>query len=67
LLADLTRRVLEAGLDEELTEHVGYGPHGRAGHHSGNSRNGTRPKTVITDIGPVDIDVVGTGRARSSG
>jgi hypothetical protein len=57
LLADLTRRVLEAGLEAELTEHVGYEPHDRAGHHSGNSRNGTRSKTVITDIGPVDIDV----------
>ena len=57
LLADLTKRVLEAGLDAEMTEHVGYEPHDRAGHHSGNSRNGTRPKTVITDIGPVAIDV----------
>ena len=28
-----------------------------AGHHSGNSRNGARSKTVITDVGPVEIDV----------
>jgi putative transposase len=57
LLADLTRRVLEAGLNAEMTEHVGYEPHDPAGHHSGNSRNGTRTKTVLTDIGPVEIDV----------
>lgn len=57
LLADLTRRVLEGALEAEMTEHVGYEPYDLAGHHSGNSRNGTRTKTVITDIGPVEIDV----------
>ena len=35
LLADLTKRVLEAGLEAEMTEHVGYAPHDPAGHHSG--------------------------------
>jgi transposase-like protein len=57
LLSDLTRRVLEASLEAEMTEHVGYEPYDPAGHHSGNSRNGTRSKTVITDIGPVTIEV----------
>lgn len=57
LLAELTKRVLEAGLEAEMTEHVGYEPHDPVGHHSGNSRNGTRSKTVITDIGPVEVDV----------
>ena len=57
LLAELTKRVLEAGLDAEMTEHVGYAPYERAGQGSGNSRNGTRAKTVITDIGPVQLDV----------
>ena len=57
LLAELTKRVLEAGLEAEMTEHVGYEPYDPAGHHSGNSRNGTRSKTVITDIGPVEVDV----------
>ena len=52
LLADLTKRVLEAGLEAEMTEHVGYAPYDPAGHHSGNSRNGTRSKTVTTEIGP---------------
>lgn len=57
LLSELTKRVLEAGLEAELTEHVGYAPYDPAGHHSGNSRNGTRAKTVVTDIGPIEIDV----------
>ena len=57
LLAELTKRVLEAGLEAELTEHVGYAPYDPAGHHSGNSRNGTRSKTVITEIGPIALDV----------
>jgi transposase-like protein len=57
LLAGLTKRLLEAALEGEMTDHVGYEPHDPAGHHSGNSRNGTRSKTVITDIGPVELDV----------
>jgi putative transposase len=57
LLGDLTKRVLEAALEAEMTEHVGYEPYDPAGHHSGNSRNGIRTKTVITDIGPVSLDV----------
>ena len=47
LLAELTKRVLEAGLEAELTEHVGYAPYGPAGHHSGNPRNETRSKLAI--------------------
>jgi transposase-like protein len=57
LLAGLTKTVLESALDAELTEHVGYAPYDPAGHHSGNSRNGTRRKTVLTEIGPVVLDV----------
>jgi putative transposase len=56
LLAGLTKTVLETALDAEMTEHLGYGPHDPAGHHSGNSRNGTRAKTVLTDIGPIEVD-----------
>lgn len=66
LLSGLTKRVLEAALEEELTDHLGYEPHDPAGHHSGNSRNGTRAKTVLTEVGPVQVDVRGTGPARSS-
>jgi transposase-like protein len=57
LVADLTKRVLESMLEGELTEHVGYGPYDPAGHNSGNSRNGTRTKTVITEIGAIEVEV----------
>ena len=57
LLAGLTKTVLETALDAEMTEHLGYEAHDPAGHHSGNSRNGTRTKTVLTDIGPVELEV----------
>src|ERR1035438_1648539 len=57
LLSGLTKTVLEAALDGELTEHLGYEPYDPAGHNSGNSRNGFRTKTVITDIGPITLDV----------
>jgi putative transposase len=57
LLQGLTKTVLETALDAEMTEHLGYEPHDPAGHHSGNSRNGTRAKTLATEIGPVTIEV----------
>jgi putative transposase len=57
LLSGLTKTVLESALDGELTEHLGYNPYDPAGHHSGNSRNGTRKKTVLTEIGPVELEV----------
>ena len=56
LLGGLTKTLLETALEAEMTEHLGYEAHDPAGHHSGNSRNGTRAKTVITDVGPVEID-----------
>ncbi|MFJ1543423.1 IS256 family transposase, partial [Micromonospora chalcea] len=44
--------------NEEMTEHLGYEKHDQAGVGSGNIRNGTRPKTVLTEAnGPVQIDV----------
>jgi putative transposase len=58
LLKALTKTVLETALNEELTEHLGYDKHDPAGQGSGNIRNGTRAKTVLTDThGPVEIDV----------
>ena len=57
LLADLTKQVLETGLEVEMQEHVGYARHAAEGRNHGNSRNGTRSKTVITEIGPIELDV----------
>ena len=56
LLKQLTKTVLEAALNEELTEHLGH--EHRAAATSGNVRNGTRTKTVLTESsGHVEIDV----------
>lgn len=57
LLADMTKLVLEAGLEAEMSEHLGYDKHDPAGRNRQNSRNGTRSKTVITEVGPVELDV----------
>ena len=57
LLSGLTRTVLETALEAEMSEHLGYDKHDAAGRDGGNSRNGTRSKTVLTEIGPVEIEV----------
>jgi putative transposase len=57
LLAQLTKLVLEASLEGELDAHLGYGKHEPAGRDGGNSRNGKRSKAVLTQVGPVQIDV----------
>jgi transposase-like protein len=57
LLSGLTKNVLEAGLEAEMSEHLGYDRHDPAGKNTGNSRNGTRSKKVLTDVGPVEIEV----------
>ncbi len=57
LLGRLTKRVLESALEGEMDDHLGYGKHDPAGRDGGNSRNGRRAKTVLTDIGPVQIEV----------
>jgi transposase-like protein len=51
------RQVLQRGLEVEMTEHLGYEPHAIEGRGSGNSRNGTYPKTVTTEIGQVELEV----------
>ena len=57
LLTGLTKTVLETALEAEMSEHLGYDKHDPAGRNGGNSRNGVRTKTVLTEIGPVDIEV----------
>src|SRR6187551_3392534 len=57
LLQQLTKRLLESALEGEITDRLGYGKHDPAGKDGGNSRNGTRAKTVLTDVGPVEITV----------
>lgn len=57
LLQQLTKRLLESALEGEITDHLGYNKHDPAGKNSGNSHNGTHAKTVLTDVGPVEITV----------
>src|SRR5512132_1172302 len=58
LLKSLTKQVIESALEEEMTDHVGYDKHAVQGRNGGNSRNGTRTKTVLTDnAGQVQVEV----------
>ncbi|MFM6849482.1 MAG: IS256 family transposase [Terrabacter sp.] len=55
-LPELVKAVLERGMDAELTGHLGYERGDPGGRGSGNSRNGTTPKTVGTEVGDVGLD-----------
>ncbi|MGA8355155.1 MAG: IS256 family transposase, partial [Solirubrobacteraceae bacterium] len=55
LLTSMVREVLQTGLDVEMADHLGYEPYESVGRGSGNSRNGAYPKTVRTDVGPVQL------------
>jgi transposase-like protein len=57
LLTDLVRHVLQTGLEIELTDHLGYEAHAVEGRNTGNSRNGSYPKTVTTEVGKVELRV----------
>lgn len=58
LLKQFTKSVLETALNEEMTEHLGHEKHQvPEGRQTANVRNGTRPKTVLTEsVGHVTID-----------
>ena len=57
LLGKLTKMVVEGALEGELDDHLGYEKNDPAGRDGGNSRNGHRAKTVLTEAGPVEISV----------
>lgn len=56
-LPQLIKAVLERGLAVELTDHLGYGKGDPAGRGVPNSRNGSTPKTLVTEVGHVPLDV----------
>ena len=56
LLKQFTKAVLERALQGELTEHLGYAKHDRAGQNSGNSRNGSTRKTLQGDFGELELE-----------
>jgi putative transposase len=57
LLGKLTKMVVEGALEGELDDHLGYSRNDPAGRNGGNSRNGHRAKTVLTEAGPVELSV----------
>lgn len=57
LLTGLTKTVLETALEAELDDHLGYPKHAASGRNTGNSRNGTRSKSVLTEVGEVELEV----------
>jgi len=63
LLKQLTKALLERAMGAELAQHLGYEKYDPAGHHSGNSRNGTSAKTVKGEFGEITVE---TPRDRNS-
>src|SRR5438445_2446124 len=56
LLKQLTKAILERALQAELSDHLGFEKHDPAGHHSGNSRNGTGRKALKGDFGELELE-----------
>jgi hypothetical protein len=56
LLSQLAGRVVNAALEGELTEHLGYPPGQAPPGGAGNHRNGSTPKTVKSDLGAIEVN-----------
>ena len=56
LLKQLQKRLLEKAMGAELTVHLGYDKHDATGDNSGNSRNGTTPKTLKGEFGNLALE-----------
>jgi len=57
VLTELTSRIMNRAMQTELTDHMGYEPGDPAGWGSGNNRNGSSAKTVLTDAGSIPVTV----------
>jgi putative transposase len=55
--SELVRHVVEAALNVEMNEHLGYEKHAVSGNNSGNSRNGSYPKTLKGSQGKIKVDI----------
>ena len=53
----LIKATLERGLQAELTEHLGYEKGDPEAHLFENSRNGSTPKTVASEVGDIGLDI----------
>ena len=56
LIPGLIKAALERGLQAELSDHLGYDKGAPESSMFENSRNGSTPKTVATQVGPVALD-----------
>lgn len=56
IFKQLQKRLLEKAMGAELTAHLGYDKHDPAGRNSGNSRNGTSPKTLKGEFGHLELE-----------
>jgi hypothetical protein len=56
LLSQLTKRLVERALEVELTDHLGYERHREPPGGAGTQRNGSTPKTLVTEHGPVQVN-----------
>jgi putative transposase len=57
MFRSLKKAVIERAMNAEMTGHLGYGPGEAKPEDQSNHRNGTSAKTVITDDGPIRIEV----------
>lgn len=57
LLKTLFARLIETAAGAELTEHLGYAKHAVEGRQSGNSRNGSTPKTLKSEHGAIPVNI----------
>ena len=57
LVDELKKRLIEKAMRAELDNHLGYAKHEKKGSNSGNSRNGTSKKTVLSDSGKIELRV----------
>lgn len=57
LIKSFVKAVMESALSAELSTHLGYEKHDPKGYNTGNSRNGTTPKTLKGEFGEVELDV----------
>ena len=57
LIPELIKAALERGLQAELADHLGYDKGDPEASAFANSRNGTTPKTVASQVGDVPLDV----------
>jgi transposase-like protein len=64
LFKQLKMTLSERALGGELTEHLDYEKGDPAGRSTGNSRNGTSSKTILTEDGEIENRYCGPPRSR---